>query len=96
MRSPCPELLLQMFFVPRVWHCEVSVSSLLFGSKIYKMTIRSAKLPEVPFNLEYLCIRVRYITIVPDFGYFKEVLAFKPEDIELFINTEKKSCFRGI
>jgi hypothetical protein len=33
--------------------------SSLFGSKIYKMTIRSAKLPEVPFNLEYLCIRVR-------------------------------------
>jgi hypothetical protein len=22
------------------------------------MTIRSAKLPKVPFNLEYLCIRV--------------------------------------
>jgi hypothetical protein len=33
--------------------------SSLFGSKIYKMTIRSAKLAEVPFNLEYLCIRVR-------------------------------------
>jgi hypothetical protein len=33
--------------------------SSLFGSKIYKMTIRSAKLPKVPFNLEYLCIRVR-------------------------------------
>jgi hypothetical protein len=35
----------------------------------------------------------KYITIVPDFSHFKEVLAFKPEDIELFINIEKEELF---